>query len=785
MNDQIVFDIVVDDGALEPSLRRVTQKVDKHSKDVEKKLRPGISNAFNREFSLVEARAGITSRNLESRFKTLGSSVAAALGIGAGIGLAGLVQGITTALNVSIERAYEAEKANRLLSAAATQAGMSYQFLAEKANLYATEAGSSQTTASQATAQLARLASASGKNIDELRTAILDLSSARGMQQEQISTLINALVTGSSDEPLNAVGLADPGALAKQYADSIGKSVTALTRQEQVLSRVVPLLKDAELLTGANADRLQSFAGQTETARARLDDLWSGIGTGITQSLEFRDALKFINEELVGLTSNIGTIQQRLAKGMTPEQIAAEEIGKQAGNAAVLDVFKSLPIPGFDKFFSPEFLQDLFNVPAQAMENVQRRFQDMVDQVKAEARILERQNQQADTQRIKLNDAAYLERQKTIADAQKKSLEQQFKDLNDLSLGQKKELLNNFLSSGALFEPDEMKRASSSISKAIKTEIEAAKKLVSDYGKELKDQTREIFSQSGADNPFVKIFTEGEIAIEKTRVATRGLSEDLQKTILDFQRQNNAMTLFQQRVDNAFQAQDLRSRAEELRNPFNKEQSDERRARWERAFLHDNPNYLFLKQREFDARRQDTRDPISLGFTSFDDFIKKDMKWRSEQLFDSPESRMRNRLDQQLALADQLARGGNDRQRAIVDAQILAIGRQVNASDLTSAQREGLATVFERAAVEKEIAEQTAIKQREEQKKLQEQMLKELEKLNGKAEKEGTAGIKQSLEITVKDETSAGVETKQPTPELSAAYYSGQVQFGGWFGNSN
>jgi hypothetical protein len=99
--------------------------------------------------------------------------------------------------------------------------------------------------------------------------------------------------------------------------------------------------------------------------------------------------------------------------------------------------------------------------------------------------------------------------------------------------------------------------------------LEAAKKKAEEFKKSLEDARKYVLENfatlSGSDNPFVKIFSEGQRAIEQMLVATKAIGPALQR---QFTAQINLRTqnaTFQQDLNNRVKAYDLRSDARQFR----------------------------------------------------------------------------------------------------------------------------------------------------------------------------------------------------------------------------
>lgn len=315
---------------------------------------------------------------------------------------------------------------------------------------------------------------------------------------------------------------------------------------------------------------------------------------------------------------------------------------------------------------------------------------------------------------------------------------------------------------------ERMRKSLEDENEKFKKEVDKARDLVSSYKKEVTDLTQGIFAERGSDNPFVKVFTDADEAIRRTTESTRGLSKELQGSLIGFTQQNNAIAFAKARVDSLISSFSLRAEAENFRNPLDPDKIKEQEERFIRRFLGDNPNFIFLKEQEFDARRADSRDPLSLGQASFDDFIRKDILKRSEGLIETPRSRLNKQLSEQFDLL--FKPGISPDEQAIADRKFSSLARGANPLDLDDSNRRAAAEALERQAVreDKQIAD--AQRERLAQTKIQGAMLKQLEALNRRA---GTEG-KSAVEVLVKDGTEDGLSVRterSPRPSDTAAAY--------------
>lgn len=586
-------------------------------------LNAGAKNTtFGRDISVQFDQA-------ERKADSFGSSVKNAFGtFGVAFGASAIIGGTVKVLSDATKAAMEAEKANRILSSSATQAGLSYQFLAEKAEGFAKESGLSQSNANRFEGQIAKLAQAAGKpqDLDKIETALLDTASARGMQVQQLEPLINALITGSSDEPLNNAGLKDPGALAADYAKQIGKSAEALTQQEKVLSRFNPLMEQAAVNTGANADRMKSLSGQAETASAQLDNFYTNLGQGFTQSMEFHNFLSLANAALEAMTTNLRNVKKELAEGATPRQVAEKEANRPVNQFldVVSDIGTSIgatllfpydyATKGFDEAVKLNHRSGIGATHLNRVEKFEQAFT-------AEQNQLERQNQAAEKQagslteknfatdfqsridgflksgsdgvkkaKIAVEDINKLQKEfnanlanfggagsdkakkaqadvnnvagKFYTDDAESNLKSFFRNPDVEGARQNLQTLENIKK----FIPTEKyEEYSDRLSDYIEKDFEKVNQKIKEMEKNSTDLFKNLYQQNGADNPFVKVFSDADAAIDKVRINVEGLSEEMQAAAFAMQEKLNARALFSTRIDNNLAAFDLRERAKELR----------------------------------------------------------------------------------------------------------------------------------------------------------------------------------------------------------------------------
>ncbi|MBX3288443.1 MAG: hypothetical protein KF855_03765 [Acidobacteria bacterium] len=338
---------------------------------------------------------------------------------------------------------------------------------------------------------------------------------------------------------------------------------------------------------------------------------------------------------------------------------------------------------------------------------------------------------------------------------------------------------------------DEWKKQQENILKAEQKwqeSVEKGKQRVDEYKRSVDQLVSGIAAKSGSDNPFVRVFSEADESMKRAREITRGLSKDLQTVILAQQKAINDRNLFSQKLESGLRASDLRQQADNFRNPYSKEAEQmaflqkwgarqNEQGAWDIGDRRPDDLMAFLKGAHRlginAAGRFDTTNP---------DAVRNILK----NIASTPtveQEKERKRFDE--IFQKTFLGVGNADQQAIADKMFIQRTAQFNAGDLTDAQRTEAASAREREAVRTEQAAIDAAKHQKDQTKLQEKILEEFKNLNKRAEKQGEAGIKNALDITIKNESDAAVETQQPTPQDTANYYGRGLATSGIGGLSN
>lgn len=763
-NDTLTVELIILDDRADAKLKKFEGNLVKTGKTADD---IGKNSSFGKniisQFSQVEDK----SENLRKKLNDVGAAFGLAVGGAAAVGIAVKV------LKDSVGAAFEAERANRQLSASATQAGLAYQFLAQKAKEFADEGGLSQTGANRTEGLIAKLAQASGRpqDLDKIETALLDTASARGIQISQLETLVNAVISGSSDEPLNAVGLSDPGKLAKDYADKLGKSTDALTKQEQVLSRLIPLLQQAETVTGANADRMKSLSGQAETAAAQIEDLQTNFGKSITNTLEFRDALGLLNGVLKEITANPYEISIKLKQGNTPRQLAEQEADK-TGNKIIDFAKTALSFPLANPAYVADLITDGFETANNRYIDLltgakARRIKELTELFEGENDLIQKQNQAAEKQKTFLNLQTFEDQEKSRSEQQKKDIEMRrksfdsrFSNVSGLDdINQNRQLLKELNQNRDLFSPEEFAKRVYETQQKITSDIDRGKEIIKQFEKQYLSTFDTLAQKTNANNPVFNAFNEGDKALKDLKENLRGLPGEVQTVAVEMQKKLNFRAQFAALLENKLSVIGLNQEAANFRNPFDGEKQKKEQDEFVARFLRNNPNYLFLNNKN--ALDEEARSKILKQFAP-------------SGLVETPADRINKNFDDKFNALYNLRQ--TPEQKAIADKSFIALTNGSNPLDLSSANRERAAEAREREAVRQERYQQDALSLYREQRDYQKKIAENTDLQNKIAETGGTKAV----ELTVKDDRTNGgtIELKPAaTGSDTANAYQGNLSF--------
>lgn len=295
--------------------------------------------------------------------------------------------------------------------------------------------------------------------------------------------------------------------------------------------------------------------------------------------------------------------------------------------------------------------------------------------------------------------------------------------------------------------------------------VEEGKEKIESLKEKWRSAFDSLYQRANTNNPFALFLQRSATDAEKLRESLKGLPPELQKTALAMKAAAESKELFSLKLETALSVQSLKSNADRFRDPYAQERAN-------RRFLENNPNYLFLKEQEFESRIRDPRDPASLAGMSFDEFIRNDLQERTGTGINNT---LRSQYD---AL---FGRARTPEELAEANKRFAALGQGVDAKDLSGDVRNKLIDANLQEAARMEMYEKTAAESRKEMNGYLKNISQHIDKLNLAAEKGGIDGVNKAVEIIVKEQAADG-SVKKVTGATSsdvADYYFTGLQIAG------
>lgn len=522
----------------------------------------------------------------------------------------------------STELAIGVERANRLLTSSAKELGQTYSDLSQENRKFADLVGVSNTEAARTTAQIARLAANSGmtqiEDVQRLTRAFADLGAARGIAGADLETLIGTILSGQ-DEGLNRLGIADPGALQREYAKSIGTTSDKLTQQQKVLAAVNAVLSKANDFTGAAEQRMRGLEGSVANATKAWQDFAEAVSTSVANNQTLRLLLTGASTGLRILTPGSG-VRERISGGAQPsivDRIVASlpgvgestisglalraapgplKIGVGAGLAlrrifegqkAISDAQmasmgeENMKIFNANKKREEEALQAYKDRVAGEIAEEDGKFKRMSAMEDAYYRLRQArsteflaknaQEEMAQAKavaalRIEAAEAAYI-RQKGFLDEQIESLGK----LADLGDQQAEERQKKLIEERDFDLPKRQLEIELLRIEASREQQRLERAAAEDAKRRVLELRSVIADAAGDRNPFVTIFENAAKAVERVRELAKGLGGDLERRALEAVRSQNFAALTEARYGAALQSFNLRSSAADFRSGINLE----------------------------------------------------------------------------------------------------------------------------------------------------------------------------------------------------------------------
>jgi len=183
-----------------------------------------------------------------------------------------------------IDAGREATDTQRLLQASATESGVAYDALSDKAENFGRLMALSNNQARRTFADITRLAQQAGRTdeLDRLAKSFADLAAARGIAAKDVSTITRQILSGQ-DEGLNRLGLPDPSKIYDAFARANGKTVESLTQTQKVAAITDLVMRKAALFDGEAEKRLADVGGKLDTVSAKFQNLVATVGSAATR----------------------------------------------------------------------------------------------------------------------------------------------------------------------------------------------------------------------------------------------------------------------------------------------------------------------------------------------------------------------------------------------------------------------------------------------------------------------------------------------------------------------
>lgn len=475
----------------------------------------------------------------------LGSSAGSAIGSGLGIplgpaaALTAATVAVVAGINSAIEAARSAADANRVLSSSATEAGLAYDVANEKAQKFAQQTGLSATQAKQTFASIVQASKVAGQtdDLDNIQRRLADLAAARGVAAQDLATLSQQILSGQ-DEALNRLGLADPSKLAKEWADAHGRTVESMTQAEQVASRLDAVVRKGALFDGSAESRLNSVEGQMIRTEAAMDNLTAGVGQGILANKEFRDLLGEVNRALASISVSSDEVRKKLAQGISPEQIAKEQVGSFSRQTDLLKAgLTALPASfalAFDSLTGDS--ETALNRFRAALQPGKLRQDELTEGIKNQQRLMDLQNQEAADQKIA--NAQRVDDERRVLAAKQQQLE---------------------------------------VAKQQKAEEERQREIRATFT-DTRAFLDDINQRVNRDNPFVKLFSEADTVMDRMQKRFGAFGREFVDMMAKVELQANAMEQLAARIQSAQKVLDLQAEIRKLQfGPTGISAEDQRR----------------------------------------------------------------------------------------------------------------------------------------------------------------------------------------------------------------
>jgi hypothetical protein len=316
--------------------------------------------------------------------------------------------------------------------------------------------------------------------------------------------------------------------------------------------------------------------------------------------------------------------------------------------------------------------------------------------------------------------------------------------------------------------------------------VEDGKKKVEELGKTYNSAFDNLFSKTNSDNPFVRVFSEGEKALKSLRENLKGLDADLQSKAIAMQQKLKSNALFETRIDNNLSIFDLRERARNFRNPqespetIRKRIDDVARRSAETGGFFPNfggsfGSFLANQAGGFDKLTDNQKRDIyetrmfgNLGFignspdSSFNNLNQNSLQTAlaNDRLRESDNDlTLNDRLKKQIDIINSGI--SNVEERAIADRKLLSLTSGLNPNEINSDLRNKIAAAAESEAERRANFERDSLQIEKEKLAVQKEIDANGKRLLAIAEKEGLQGLNKAIEVIITNKSGGAADVKK------------------------
>lgn len=326
---KVLDDITIRLGTLKKTIastsdQNLLTELKKDAKQLEGEL-DKVQGELNRvrRLEIQNPKPDNSSGVLSSIAKGLGLSNLATLGIAGGVASAyyGAKQ-LIDLTEVAIDRASKQINVNRLLASSATEAGLGVEFLSKKNKEFSESVGLSDVKGAATTAKITQLTTRAQRpeDLDKLLKGFADLGAARGIDSNDLETLVQQIITGQ-DEGYKKLLLPNPSQLQAEYAKKNNRSASSLTAVERTQILLDEITKKSELFSGTAEARMQSLDGRAAKLSASLENLKNSFSTSFAGSYEVSTLIDNATKALKSFNGEVDDLADKVRRGINIDDL--------------------------------------------------------------------------------------------------------------------------------------------------------------------------------------------------------------------------------------------------------------------------------------------------------------------------------------------------------------------------------------------------------------------------------------------------------------------------------